>query len=183
MATARLDLQTTAVLVVDVQEKLLPKMCNHEALVSQIDRFLAGANALSLPIMVTEQYPKGLGPTVRHLTDRLQNAVCRHEKRKFSAWSEPVRDSLVQRGIRTVVVCGIEAHVCVLQTCLDLADAGFVPAVIVDAIGSRRALDQNTAISRMVQAGVLPTTVESALLEMVQEADETLFKSVLPIIR
>lgn len=183
VATIRLQPQHTAVLIVDVQEKLLPPMHDHEKLVAQIKRLLQGANALGLPLLVTEQYPKGLGPTVPQLMPLLSNTVCRHEKLKFSACTQPVRQAMEQHHIRSVVVCGIEAHVCVLQTCLDLVDHGFTPAVVVDAIGSRRTLDRDTAMMRMVQSGVTPTTVESALLELVHEAGGDRFKSVLPVIR
>jgi nicotinamidase-related amidase len=102
---------------------------------------------------------------------------------KFSAFIEPVREALARQGATTVLVCGIEAHVCVQQTCLDLLDAGYTAAVAVDAIDSRRAADRQAAVQRMVQAGVLPVTAESALLEMVREAGGERFKAVLPLIR
>lgn len=183
MPTIRLQLQHTALLVVDVQEKLVPHMHAPDALVGQIDRLITGANALNVPVLVTEQYPKGLGTTIPRLTASLSSAVCRHEKVKFSACIEPVRETLARHHIRSVLVCGIEAHVCVLQTCLDLADAGFLPAVVADAIGSRRSSDQEVALMRLIQAGVIPTTVESALLELVHEASGDRFKSILPVIR
>ena len=183
MATPRLHHQQTAVLVVDMQEKLLPHMHNHGLLTEQVTRLLTGSNALGLPLLVTEQYPKGLGRTVPQLTGLLSGALCTHEKLKFSACTQPIRETLVRHGIRSVVVCGIEAHVCVLQSCLDLTDNGFLTAVAVDAIGSRRPIDQETAVTRMVQAHVLPTTVESALLEIVHEAGSERFKAVLPVLR
>ena len=110
-------------------------------------------------------------------------AVCRHEKLKFSACIEPVREGLARHAARSVIVCGIEAHVCVLQTCLDLLEFGYVTGVASDAIGSRRAADQIAAERRMIQAGVIPTTVESAILELVHEAGSARFKAILPIIR
>lgn len=183
MATPRLHDPKTAVLVVDMQEKLLPHMHNHQRLTEQVTRLLQGANALGLAVLFTEQHPKGLGHTVAPLAELLSGAVCRHEKLKFSACTQPIREALARRGIRSVVVCGVEAHVCVLHTCLDLADNGFLAAVAVDAIGSRRPIDQDTAVTRMVQANILPTTVESSLLEFVQEAGSERFKAVLPILR
>lgn len=183
MAPPRLNLRHTAILVVDVQDKLVGHMHNAGALVDQVGRLLDGAAVLGLPLLVTEQYPPGLGRTVAELEPRLAGAACRQEKLKFSACVEAVRDTLVTRGVRSVLVCGIEAHVCVLQTCLDLIDGGYLPAVAVDAIGSRRKKDQDTAVMRMVQAGVVPTTVESALLEMVGEAGGSRFKSVLSVIK
>jgi nicotinamidase-related amidase len=183
MSVPRLNLEQTALLVVDVQEKLLPHMHNAEQVVRQAGRLVDGANALGLPLLVTEQYRKGLGSTVPELAGRMGPAVCNLEKLKFSACIEPIRKELVNRHIRSVVVCGIEAHVCVLQTCLDLLDAGFIAALALDAIGSRRASDQEPAVQRMVQAGVLPVTVESTLLELVHEAGSSRFKAVLPLIK
>ena len=169
--------------MVDVQVKLLPAMHGADELVQQTGRLIDGANVLGLPVLVTEQYRKGLGPTVPVLAGRLEGAVCNHEKLKFSACIEPVREALVQRQVRSVLVCGIEAHVCVLQTCLDLMDVGYVVAVAVDAITSRRPGDRDAAVQRLIQAGVVPTTVESALLELVHEAGGDRFKAVIPLIK
>lgn len=183
MAIPRLKLERTAVLVVDVQERLVPAMFDAEAMVAAVGRLLDGANALGVPVLVTEQYRKGLGETVPELNAKLSDAVCREEKLKFSACIEPVRECLTRLGVQAVVVAGIEAHVCVMQTCLELADVGFITAVATDAISSRRPADRDAAVSRMTQAGVLPVTVESALLELVHEAGTERFKAVLPIIK
>ena len=183
MPPPRLDVEHTAVLLVDVQEKLLPHIHDAGLVVQQIGLLLDAARALKLPVLVTEQYRKGLGPTVDALARRFDRCQVRHEKLRFSACIEPVVQELAHRGIRSVLVCGIEAHVCVLQTCLDLVASGYVTALVVDAIGSRRIQDRQAAVQRMVQAGVMPTTVESALLEMVTEAGTSRFKAVLGLIR
>ena len=183
MPIPRLQLGHTALLVVDVQERLLPHMHNADQVVEQVGRLIDGAKALEVPVLVTEQYRRGLGVTVPLLAQRLTDAVCNHEKLKFSACIEPIRSELSRLGVRSVLVCGIEAHVCVMQTCLDLADAGYLVAVAEDAIGSRREVDQAAAVRRMVQAGVVPTTVESAMLDLVHEAGTSRFKAILPIIK
>ncbi len=183
MPIPRLHLAETALLVVDMQEKLLPAMHDPQGVTSQVGRLIDGFNALELPILVTEQYRNGLGETVPELAEKLKNAVCCEEKLKFSACIEPIRDHLTRLQVRSVVVCGIEAHVCVLQTCLELMNGGYVTAVAADAVSSRREFDQTTAISRLTQAGVIPTTVESVLLELVHEAGTEAFGAVLPIIK
>jgi nicotinamidase-related amidase len=183
MPTPRLELERTALLVVDVQEKLVPVIHAADALVPQIGRLIDGANVLGLPVLVTEQYRKGLGVTVPALAQRLQGAACCHEKLKFSAFIEPVRNELAQRQVRSVLVCGIEAHVCVLQTCLDLLDGGYITAVATDGVGSRRPADRDAALQRMIQTGVIPTTVESALFELIREAGGDRFKAVLPLVK
>ena len=180
---ARLKAESTALVVVDVQEKLVPAIAEADVVVQQIGQLIDGAKVLQIPILVTEQYRKGLGRTVPQLAKRLDHAVCNVEKLKFSACIEPIRSALSDLGARTVLVCGIEAHVCVLQSCLDLLEAGYVVAVAVDAVGSRRRLDRDMAIQRLEQAGVVPTTVESGLLEMIHAAGTEPFKAILPLIR
>ncbi len=183
MAIPRMQLETTAVLVVDMQERLLPHMHDAEGVTRQVARLLDGANALGVPVMVTEQYRKGLGATVPTIAERIGGAVCVAEKLCFSACIDEVQQSLATRGVRSVIVCGIETHVCVLQTCLDLAHRGYLAAVAVDAVSSRRPIDRDVALQRLWQAGAIPTTVESALLELVREAGTDRFKAVLPVIK
>ncbi|MCC6681954.1 MAG: isochorismatase family protein [Phycisphaeraceae bacterium] len=175
-------MEQSALLVVDVQEKLWPHMHNAQALLDRTGVLINGFVMLNRPIIVTEQYRKGLGLTVPPLAAKLHGATV-FEKLRFSGCIEPVQQALADCGASCVVVCGIEAHVCVLQTCLDLADAGLTTAVALDAIGSRRAIDQTAAVDRMMQAGILPTTAESALLELLHEAGTERFRAILPLIR
>jgi nicotinamidase-related amidase len=184
MAIPRIELGSAALLVIDVQQRLLPVMHNAAAVEAQAVRLIRGCRLMGLPIVVTEQYPKGLGPTTAPVTEALAGgATLIAEKMRFSALVPSVIESLAKHRVTTVLVCGIEAHVCVLQTCLDLMDRGIVPVLVHDAIGSRRPDDQAAAVARLTQAGVVPTTVESALLEMVQEAGTERFKAMLPIIK
>ena len=183
MSCPRMRVEQTVLLVVDMQEKLLPHMTDATGIIRQVGRLVDGANTLKVPVLVTEQYRKGLGVTVEPIASRLKSVVCCQEKLKFSACIEPVREALSRLQRRTVLVCGVEAHVCVMQTCLDLLSYGFITAVALDAIDSRRSIDCDTAVSRMIQAGVIPTTVESALLELVQEAGGERFKTVLELIK
>ncbi len=166
-----------------MQERLVPVIREPDRLTAAVGRLIDGANALGMPVLATEQYRKGLGDTITPIAGRLGPALCRAEKLKFSALVEPVRALLIERQIRSVIVCGIEAHVCVLQTCLDLIDAGYLAALAVDATSSRHAIDEAAALSRMTQAGVLPTTVESALFELVHEAGTDRFKQVLAVVK
>ena len=183
MAIPRLKTGATALLVVDIQERLVAAMREPQRLVTQAGRLIDGANLLKLPVLVTEQYRKGLGETVPELLPRLGGAVCRQEKLKFSACIEPVRATLIDRQARAVVVCGIEAHVCVLQSCLDLLEAGYVTAIAVDAISSRRAVDQDAALQRLNHAGAIITTVESVLFELMHEAGTEAFRRMLPLVK
>ena len=183
MPPVRFSPDHTALLVVDMQEKLLPHIHEHEKVLGQCCRLAEGAGTVGLPRLVTEQYRKGLGVTVESLASRLEEPAVLCEKMRFSADVEPVRQVLTRQQVRAVVLCGIESHVCVLQTALDLMERGLVVAVAADATGSRRPADRDWALQRMAQAGVVPVTVESLLLELVREAGTPLFKAILPLIR
>ena len=183
MAIPRLRTGSTALLVVDIQERLVPVMRDPQRLVAQAGRLIDGFQVLGLPVLATEQYRKWLGDTLPEIARRLEGAACREEKLKFSACIEPVRAHLIDRQVRSVIVCGIEAHVCVLQSCLDLLEAGYITAIAVDAISSRRQEDQDAALERLKSAGTIITTVESALFELMHEAGTDLFRKMLPLVK
>ncbi|MEX2213203.1 MAG: hydrolase [Phycisphaeraceae bacterium] len=183
MSLPRFMIGRSALLVVDVQEKLVPAMAGGEELVESVGRLIDGANLLEVPVLATEQYPRGLGPTVPAIAARLAGAACVEEKLKFSACIEPVRAKLLEKRVHSVIVCGIEAHVCVLQTCLDLIEAGYVTAFVTDAITSRSAIDRETAVQRLIQAGAVPVTVESVLFELQHEAGSERFKALSRLVK
>jgi nicotinamidase-related amidase len=177
----RLDSATSAVLVVDVQEKLMVKIAGADAIVRNIAFLLDAAPLLGVEVIATEQYPKGLGPTVAALAKRLQD---RPEKLTFSCCGAPEVSYRLRRHGRTqVVLVGIEAHVCVLNTALDLLADGYAVYVAVDAVGSRFAIDRDTALRRIEQAGVIPITVEAAVFEWMVAASHPKFKQVSALVR
>jgi nicotinamidase-related amidase len=183
MSVPRLDPQHSALLLVDLQERLLPVMQNKTTLLRRAQRLLEGASALGLPLAVTEQYPRGLGNTHGSIAGKLHGPVFREEKTRFSACSETLLQHLQRTGVRSVLVAGIEVHICVLQTCLDLLDHGYSVAVCYDAVSSRREIDRHAALERMTRAGVIPTTVEAALFELLGDADRPQFKAMQAIIQ
>ena len=145
-------------------------------------KLIRGCELLGVPTIATEQYPEGLGPTVSAVRDALGDRTPVETKLKFSAWIEAVRRRLGEMARPTVLLCGIEAHVCVLQTALDLADNGYLVAMAWDAVGSRRAADGDLARARL-DGVATPLSVEMALLEMVHEAGTDRFKAILSLIR
>ncbi|MEM6855739.1 MAG: hydrolase [Planctomycetota bacterium] len=183
MDVARLDPKRSAVLLVDLQEKLLPVMHEKTTVERRAGRLIQGANVLGVPVLLTEQYPKGLGRTVGSIARQLDAAVCTDEKTRFSACSESVIRLLEKFETKSVVVAGIETHVCVLQTCLDLLERGYTVALCVDAVSSRRPIDKKAAVDRMIQAGVLPTTVEAVLFELMGDANSPKFRELRSIIQ
>jgi nicotinamidase-related amidase len=171
----------TALLVVDIQEKLLPAIAQSDRVVWNARRLVDGAKLLGLPVAATEQYPQGLGPTVAELAERLPQPPsklmfsCRGCPEIFADWRA--------RGVHKVLVCGIESHVCVQQTVLDLLANGWRVYVAEDAIGSRHAVDHETALRRMDSAGATLTTVEAALFEWCEAAGTPQFKEISRLVR
>ncbi len=172
----------TALLVVDVQEKLIPLVPEHKRLVWNIRRLLDGAQALGVPALVTEQYPQGLGGTVAELAQRLPMPA--PSKVAFScAACAPAMEALAATGAHRVLVCGIESHVCVQQTALDLIAAGYRVYLAVDAMGARHAIDHDMALRRLELSGAVLTTTEAALFEWCREAGTPQFKEVSRLVR
>src|SRR4051812_48497419 len=161
--------EDSALLVVDAQVKLLEIIPQRARIVWNIRRLLDAADALRVPISATEQYPERLSPTVPELRERLGNVP---SKLCFSACvcAEILEKWRADSRYR-VLLCGIETHVCIMQTALDLAAAGFEPYVAVDAVGSRYAIDYEFALRRMESSGVILTTTEAAMFEWCRTAD------------
>jgi len=171
----------TGLLVVDVQEKLVPAIARHERVVWNVRRLIDGARILGLPVVATEQYPAGLGCTVPELAERLGEIP---SKLSFSCGGCPqIFHELRDRGIHKLLVCGVEAHVCVQQTVLDLLADGWRVYVAVDAVGSRFEIDLSTALARMDSAGATLTTTEAALFEWCQVAGTPEFKQISLLVR
>jgi nicotinamidase-related amidase len=179
---SKLSQRHSALLVIDLQEKLLPAMLDSPEVTANASKMIRAAQLLQLPILATEQYPAGLGPTCPPIREAMGEAQMA-EKLAFSACVEPILKSLHASVVRQVLIVGIEAHVCVQQTVLDLLRHGYLPYVCADAISSRRALDRDTAIERMRQAGAIITTTESAIFELLGQAGTPLFKEILKIIK
>lgn len=171
----------TALLVVDVQEKLVPAIADHRRVVFNTRRLIDGAKILGIPVVATEQYPKGLGPTVPELAERLGPIP---DKLTFSCSGCPeVFQELQNQGIHKILVAGIETHVCVQQTVLDLLGDGWRVYLAVDAVGSRNPLDRDTALRRMDSSGAVLTTTEAALFEWCQVAGTPQFKEISRLVR
>ncbi len=171
----------SALLVVDVQEKLVPAIIAAGRIVWNMRRLIDGAKLLGLPVVASEQYPQGLGQTVPDLASRLE---ARAEKVCFSCRELPqLFTELRQRNIEKLLVCGIETHVCIQQTVLDVLADGWRAYVAVDAVGSRHDLDHQTALRRMEASGAVLTTTEAALFEWCQTAAAPEFKQISRIVR
>ena len=180
----RIDTQAAAVLLIDVQERLFPHVAASESLRRQCERLLEGAAHVDVPVLLTQQYTKGLGPTLASLTERLPSGTAPIEKISFSCCGEPrFMEALRSLGRRQILIAGIETHVCVLQTALDLRRAEYEPFIVVDAVGSRRETDREVALERLKQAGCPVTTVESLLFELCGRAGTDTFKAISRLVK
>lgn len=170
-------------LVIDFQEKLLPKMIHGEEVLARAVKLARFACALDLPILWTEQYPKGIGPTVSLMQEAL-SGLTPIEKMSFGCFGERVfSDRITALNRRQILITGIEAHVCVLQTALAGCDAGYEIYVACDAVSSRSALDCEIGLARMRHAGISIVTAEMAMFEILGVAGTDEFKKVLPILK
>jgi nicotinamidase-related amidase len=173
--------EDSALLVVDAQVKLLEVIHGRDRIVWNIRRLLDGAAVLGVPAAATEQYPDKLSPTVPELKQRIGPAP---DKLAFSACvcGEIFEQWRSDNRFR-VLVCGIETHVCVLQTAVDLVSAGFEPYLAVDAVGTRQPVDHEIALRRMEAAGVVLTTTETALFEWCRTAGTPEFKQISALVK
>jgi nicotinamidase-related amidase len=177
MTVPRLRASDSLLVVIDIQEKLLAKMPAGEMLVHNAGFLLDVANLVNVPILATEQYPKGLGRTTLAIATRLPMEL--PEKTAFSCCGAPgFLDELKSLGRPHIILVGMEGHVCVLQTALDLIESGFTVFLPVDAIISRHTLDQEMAFRRLERAGAILTTVETIAFEWLENATHPQFKAV-----
>lgn len=177
-----LEKNKTALLIIDIQEKIYKVVRKHEKLIANTIKLIRGMKILNIPIYYTEQYPKGLGETVEELKIELNGDAI--EKISFSCFGvKDLFDKFREKGIEQIVVCGIESHVCVLQTVLDLLGNGFQVNLAVNAISSRSKIDYKTAVRRLEKHGAEITTVESILFELMQVCTIPEFKKVSALIK
>ncbi len=178
-----LNAETSQVLIVDVQDRLLPAMRQPDAVVRGCSILLEAAETLEIPVTLSEQYPAGLGPTVEPLRSRVSQDVI-YEKLHFSCMSDDtIRARLQVTGRDTVVLGGIESHVCVQQTALELAQAGMRPVVVADAVSSRKDGSIRLAMDRMASHGVEIVTAEMVIFEWLRVAGTDAFKSLSRLIK
>lgn len=177
--------QDSVLVLMDIQERLTGAMPHgvRERLIAQVSILLTAAKALSVPVIVTEQYPKGLGPTELALTSLLSESVPVIEKTSFS--SAKVDDFLAavaQTKRKKIILTGMETHICILQSALDLQQQGYQVFLVEDAVSSRLISNQDNALHRMRQAGVIISNVESIVFEWLGDAKHPEFRSLSKLI-
>ena len=179
-----LDAEKAVLVVIDVQEKLVPAMNQdlYGQLILHANLLIEGFKALDLPIIATEQYSKGLGHTVAELNGATEQYCI--EKGSFSCCGEESFNTALEKsGAKQVLIVGMESHVCVFQTVIDLLDRGYVVHLVSDAVSSRFKSDYDNAISTAARAGAVITTTETALFQLVKVAGTDEFKAISKLVR
>lgn len=179
----RITKENATALFIDFQERLFPVMNEKELLLKNAKMLLQGLNILGITTIFSQQYTKGLGETLEELR-LLVPGFAAIEKTDFSCFgTEEYRMFLQQHQSKTIILCGIEAHVCVLQTAIDLKDAGFFPVVVTDCISSRSIISKETAIDRFRYENIMTTTCESILFELTRSAKAEEFREISKLVK
>lgn len=178
-----LERDRSLLMVIDIQERLAPAVADNESVIARTRLLLEAAARLEVPVLATEQYPKGLGPSDARLAPLLEGATVL-PKTTFSAMGDPaVREHLLRTKRQQVVLAGMETHICVLQTALALRDAGYQVAVAADAVGSRLPERKARGLERMEAQGVELVDSEMVLFEWLAEAGTPEFKELSRLVR
>lgn len=177
-----LNRETSALLVIDIQERLFKAMRKYNKLLENVLKLVKGVKILNMPIYFSEQYPKGLGSTVQPIREEINATAV--QKLTFScSGADNLFQELKAKNIKQIIVCGIESHVCVQQTVLDLLANGFQVDVPVNGVSSRSKIDFRSAISRMEKHGAEITSVESILFELLQVCATPEFKAISSLVK
>ena len=182
----RITKENTMCMIIDDQQKLIPTILEYEQLLENTKKLSMGLLALEIPCIVTEHYKKGLGETVSILKEALSipEKTKAYDKITFSAYeNEEIRNAIVSSGKKNIIICGTEAHICVLQTTIDLQNNGYQVILIEDCIGSRTQTNKDGAVKRAMQEGAIISTYEAILFELVRVAGTPVFKVILNIIK
>ena len=179
-----LDPARACLLVIDMQENFRPHIADFTPIAGRIATMVRGAAMLGVPVLVTEQYPKGLGATVEEIRTALPPGVQPVDKTAFSSCgAAPLVEQLKATGRQQVIVCGIEAHVCVNQTVHDLLASDHQVHLLTDCITARSPQSVQTALPKMQRSGALPSNVEMALFELMRDAKHPKFKEVQKLVK
>ncbi len=180
----RILAENTLALVVDFQDKLIPVIKGNSQLLHNTQILLKGLKLLQIPMIVTQQYTKGLGMTIPSLMETMGEDKVFYDKITFScADDEKILEQIEKRGKTNIIICGAEAHICVLQSVIDLLEKGFCVVLIEDCIGSRKESDKKTALCRAVSEGAVIASYESILFELTRTAKSEVFKQISALIK
>ncbi len=174
----------TLFLIIDIQERLLPAVADSDKVQHTAGILAQAAGFLNIPLIISEQYPKGLGPTVPEITGNIPEKTQIIEKSTFSCLQTEALNKAIKASMASqIVICGIESHICVTQTALDLSATGSQVHVLADGISSRNPLNTEYTLTRLARAGIIISNLESALFELLVEARGDEFKAISKLIK
>ncbi|HPL62516.1 MAG TPA: hydrolase [Syntrophales bacterium] len=177
------DPGSTLFLLIDVQDRLYKAMHEKEKLASSLGILIRGLQLMGIPMIATEQYPKGIGPTIPEISGLLESVPVL-SKMSFSCWGDPGCREAISSSDRTrILIAGIEAHVCVYQTAIDLARSGYEVDIVADAVSSRTPFNRDTGLARMRDRGIGMTSVEIVLFELMRTAESEEFRGISKILK
>jgi nicotinamidase-related amidase len=174
--------EEVVLLIIDIQDRLVPAMKYGEQVIQNTNIIISLAKKLGVPIIVTEQYPKGLGKTVSDVSNNLEGALT-YIKTTFSGCTKEVTSSLKGLGRKKIVITGMETHVCVFQTVRDLLDNGYQTFVVGDAVCSRTKENYRNGLSLMSSMGAVVTNTETVFFDLLKQADTPLFRELSKLIK
>jgi nicotinamidase-related amidase len=180
----RPDQHSAGLLVIDIQEKFRPAIASFDAVIAEAVRLVRAFGILRMPVIATEQYPQGLGPTVKPIIDALPPKTVPLVKKCFSCCgADGFIERLERTGVTALALCGVETHVCVYQTALDLIAQGHTVIAIANAMASRKEPDHVTALRRIEQSGGIIMTVEMLLFDLLRTADAPDFREIQKLVK
>lgn len=179
-----LNTESSLLLIIDIQEKLLKAQFNKERVAENASVLAEAAKILDIPVIVSEQYPQGLGSTIPEIKEKLAENTDFFEKTSFNCCLESGFIDLIRKyGKKQIMVCGMESHICVHQTVHNLVSEGYEVFLIQDAISSRKEENCKTGIERMINYGAIPTCTEMVLFELIKCAKHQKFKDIQNLVK
>ena len=174
--------EESLLLIIDIQERLVPAMKYGKQVIKNTNVLISAANEMNMPIVVTEQYPKGLGPTVPEINELLGDAL-KFEKTLFTACTDEVVESIEANGKKKIIITGMETHVCVFQTARDLINLGYEVFIVSDAVSSRYKENYRNGLELMRDMGAVVTNTETVLFDLMKKAGTSEFKKLSKLIK
>lgn len=179
----RIVLKDTTLTIIDVQEKLIPHMYEKDILLSNLRILIKGVQSLNMSIIMTEQVPDKLGNTVNEVSELLPN-IQTIKKHEFSCYAnEEYRNKIQNSSYKNIILCGMETHICALQTAVDLKQNGYNPIMVWDALSSRTLANKNIALERFRQEGIMITSIESILFELLYTFENSSAREISKLIK
>ncbi|MDO5707529.1 MAG: isochorismatase family protein [Andreesenia angusta] len=178
-----LDREEVLLLIIDIQGRLLPAMKHREDVVKNTNILINSANILEIPMIVTEQYPEGLGNTVEEIKENFNYNTIVLEKMNFSAYCDDIKEAIINKQKKKIIISGIESHICVFQTARDLLRDGYEVYIALDAISSRSEVNYNNSLDLFKDMGAIVMNTEAILFNILQTAGTEEFKKISKIIK